>query len=230
VRRQPLRSRVRSNLMRRYDLADVAWIAQGRRVTTGKISRRTSDETERVPIDVQLATLSGRMVILDLWGGNSANRPKVWSWHEVEVSRVQEFFRNGMESGHAADIVTPPPLTLAVSKPSKHSPARNKRIELATRANPSCASGILFESILRSNDSQNGFHIAKTRNGSSRASIGAEGLVPVHPQHSQRGRARASGMVAERGMPVQVPANATREPPAFASARLCRRGSMISPG
>ena len=121
-------------------------------------------------------------------------------------------------------------LTLAVSKPSKHSPARNKRIELATRANPSCASGILFESILRSNDSQNGFHIAKTRNGSSRASIGAEGLVPVHPQHSQRGRARASGMVAERGMPVQVPANATREPPAFASARLCWRGSMISPG
>jgi hypothetical protein len=121
-------------------------------------------------------------------------------------------------------------LTLAVSKPSKHSPARNKRIELATRANPSCASGILFESILRSNDSQNGFHTAKTRNGSSRASIGAEGLVPVHPQHSQRGRARASGMVAERGMSVQVPANATREPPAFASARLCRRGSMISPG
>src|SRR5260221_2796395 len=53
-------------------------------------------------------------------------------------------------------------LTLAVSKPSKQSPARNKRIELATRANPSCASGILFESILRSNDSQNGFHTAKT--------------------------------------------------------------------
>ncbi len=30
------------------------------------------------------------------------------------------------------------------------------------RLNPSCASGILFESILRSNDSQNGFHTAKT--------------------------------------------------------------------
>src|SRR5258707_835683 len=47
-------------------------------------------------------------------------------------------------------------------KPSKQSPARNKRIELATRANPSCASSSLFESILRSNDSQNGFQTAKT--------------------------------------------------------------------
>jgi hypothetical protein len=47
-------------------------------------------------------------------------------------------------------------------KTLKQSPPRNKRIELATPANPSCASGILFESILRSNDSQNGFHTAKT--------------------------------------------------------------------
>ncbi len=32
-------------------------------------------------------------------------------WHEAVVSRVQEFVGNRMESGHATDIVTPPPLT-----------------------------------------------------------------------------------------------------------------------
>ncbi len=82
-----------------------------------------------------------------------------------------------------------PLTTLAVSKPSKQSPARNKGIELAIRANPSCASGVLFESILRSSDPRNGFHTANTP-CSDRADRAAyyrrtrpEAVVPGHAPH-----------------------------------------------
>jgi hypothetical protein len=45
------------------------------------------------------------------------------------------------------------------------SPARNKRNEPTALVNHSCASGIVFESILRPIDLQNGFHTAKTQLG-----------------------------------------------------------------
>ena len=68
----------------------------------------------------------------------------------------------------------------------RHRPLWLSEWTLATQRNPttssvnlSCASGLLLESILRSNDYQNGFHTAKTHCGSSYLPANARCWLPL---------------------------------------------------
>jgi hypothetical protein len=55
--------------------------------------------------------------------------------------------------------------------------ARNKRIELATLANPSCGKGIQFESIWRTTNLRRHFHAARLRKRDYRPPRFSEGYI-----------------------------------------------------